>query len=265
MQGPFLTRFLIILGLTLSMLDLQCDEFDYLCRRRELGRSARHATQPPHPSHVRLRRCQQLSRCRHVVLDPLQHPSGARCTISLSRKYRWTKLLLVRCSSTPVLHHRPPEDLGQRWKSPHPQLDHDHDWLTWSSRFRSPSSGVALRLLTTSAVLSSQGAIMRKTGKFYWLEIIGALGIITSSVIFIFWDYNTPEWVLYLAMIPSVSSTCPSSSSACDERLRSLFFLYLRASDSLAFSPRLSLLCCRACRESRSLSRQEVSPSAPST
>lgn len=59
---------------------------------------------------------------------------------------------------------------------------------------------------------------MRKTGKFYWLEIIGALGIITSSVIFIFWDYNTPEWVLYLSMIPSVSSTCPSSSSACDER-----------------------------------------------
>lgn len=40
----------------LSMLDLQCDEFDCLCRRRELGRSARHATQPSHPTNVRLRR-----------------------------------------------------------------------------------------------------------------------------------------------------------------------------------------------------------------
>lgn len=30
-------------------------------------------------------------------------------------------------------------------------------------------------------------------------------GILTSSIIFIFWDYNTPEWLLYLTMIPSVS------------------------------------------------------------
>ena len=135
------------------------------------------------------------------------------------------------------------------------------------------------------------GAIMRKTGKYYYLELAGAcgqsptwtfsprsdaappsltpnclpsqlLGIITSSVIFIFWDYDTPEWVLYLTMIPSVSGTPPPRP----RRLGSLTGLVLnptahrRVSASPAFSRRRLSPSSRAYLASRSRSRPEVRP-----
>ncbi|KAJ7290214.1 MFS general substrate transporter [Mycena rebaudengoi] len=75
-----------------------------------------------------------------------------------------------------------------------------------AARLRS-STNTGAHLITNSLGVAigslSAGWYMRKTGHYWTLQAFAGLCIITANFTLASWDENTPEWVLYVTLMPS--------------------------------------------------------------
>ncbi|KAF8917008.1 major facilitator superfamily domain-containing protein [Mucidula mucida] len=70
------------------------------------------------------------------------------------------------------------------------------------------SSGNAGAHLIPNAFCVATGSLfagwyMRHTGKYWWLQAIAALGLVVSNCELSQWSEKTPEWLLYVTLMPS--------------------------------------------------------------
>ncbi|KAF9030985.1 MFS general substrate transporter [Hymenopellis radicata] len=75
-----------------------------------------------------------------------------------------------------------------------------------AARLRSSSNAGAH--LIPHAICISTGSLvagwyMRRTGKYWWLQIAAGLGNLAAAVELAHWSEKTPEWVLYVTLMPS--------------------------------------------------------------
>ena len=47
------------------------------------------------------------------------------------------------------------------------------------------------------------GWIMRRTGKYWWTNVISASIIVVSSILLLFWNVISPAWITWIAQIPA--------------------------------------------------------------
>jgi MFS family permease len=72
---------------------------------------------------------------------------------------------------------------------------------------RLESSSIAGAHLLPNSILIGAGSLavgytMRKTGKYYWAAIVCALIILTSSVMLVFWNKDSPAWLTWVGQAP---------------------------------------------------------------
>ncbi|KAJ7590698.1 MFS general substrate transporter [Mycena floridula] len=75
-----------------------------------------------------------------------------------------------------------------------------------AARLRSASDAGAHLIPNSVAVAVgslSAGWYMRKTGKYWNFQAIAGFGILVSNVRLATWNNDTPEWILYITLIPS--------------------------------------------------------------
>lgn len=48
---------------------------------------------------------------------------------------------------------------------------------------------------------------MRHTGRYWWFEVICGVGLVVADVGLSLWGDGTPEWVLYITLIPNVRAS----------------------------------------------------------
>ncbi|EIM89147.1 MFS general substrate transporter [Stereum hirsutum FP-91666 SS1] len=70
------------------------------------------------------------------------------------------------------------------------------------------SSTDAGRHLITNSLCVAVGSLlagwyMRKSGKYWWYEVCAAAGIVVANVVLASWSGKTPEWILYITLMPS--------------------------------------------------------------
>ncbi|KAJ7176127.1 MFS general substrate transporter [Mycena crocata] len=70
-----------------------------------------------------------------------------------------------------------------------------------------PSANAGLHLIPNSVCVAIgslfAGWYMRRTGRYWRLQALAGLSIVAANFILASWNANTPEWVLYIALMPS--------------------------------------------------------------
>lgn len=91
--------------------------------------------------------------------------------------------------------------------------------LSFSILYNTPLYFTAARLRTsanagshliTNSVFVAIGSLlaglyMRRTGRYWPFQVISSLSILAANILLASWNLDTPEWVLYVTLAPSVS------------------------------------------------------------